>query len=179
MDCSVWMTGNVATPVTFRSGESANGQKWSRAEFRLASTRRQRGQDGQWGDVGTTFVTVVAWRALADGIWASVTKGDPVIVSGRLATDQWVDRNGELQSRLTLAADAVGHDLTRGRTRFSKNPAPPSTAPADAATPPTEVRAGVDEGEAGPPNPWSGDADEPAPDEYVPFDAFEGASALG
>jgi len=179
MDCSVWVTGNVATPVTFRSGESASGQKWSRAEFRLASTRRQRGQDGQWGDVGTTFVTVVAWRALADGIWASVAKGDPVIVSGRLATDQWVDKNGELQSRLTLAADAVGHDLSRGRTRFAKNPSPPSTAPADAPAPPEAERAGATEGEATARGPWSPEADEPAPDEYVAFDAFEEAAAVG
>jgi single-strand DNA-binding protein len=178
MDCSVWMTGNVATQVTFRSGESANGQKWSRAEFRLASTRRQRGHDGQWADTGTTFVTVVAWRSLADGIWASIAKGDPVIVSGRLATDEWVDREGEVRSRLTLVADAVGHDLSRGRARFAKNPGAPSTAQPDAA--PGEAADAPD----GPamPDPWAigvGAATAETPDfhpdddQYVPFEARE------
>lgn len=182
MECSVWMTGNVATPVNFRSGESANGQKWSRAEFRLASTRRQRGHDGQWADTGTTFITVVAWRSLADGIWASITKGDPVIVSGRLATDEWVDREGEVQSRLTLAADAVGHDLTRGRARFAKNPAAPSTAQPDAEAPASTDPWGERPATEGRPE-ASGEAESEAEGEvpdfipdangYVPFDATE------
>ncbi len=177
MDCSVWMTGNVATPVNFRSGEGTNGQKWSRAEFRLACTRRQRGHDGQWADAGTTFVTVLAWRSLADGIWASLTKGDPVVVSGRLATDEWVDREGELRSRLTLVADAVGHDLSRGRSRFAKNPGAPSTAQPDAA--PEAASAGDPAAD-----PWAtgaayvpmGDAAAVRPaeddDQYVPFEAL-------
>lgn len=132
MDCSVWMTGNVATPVAFRTGASASGQKWARADFRLACNRRTRQPDGQWSDAGTTFVTVVAWRSLAEGIFSSIERGDPVVVCGRLATDEWVDKNGETQSRLTVVADSVGHDLARGRAKFAKNPTAPPPAAADA-----------------------------------------------
>ena len=136
MDCNVTITGNVGSPVNFKSGET-NGRKWQRAEFRVASTRRMRRADGSWGDAGTTWITVQAWGTLVDGIRGSVDKGDPVLVAGRLRTDEWVDTNGEVQSRLMMVADAVGHDLSRGRTAFRRNapiavPEPTTEAGAEA-----------------------------------------------
>jgi len=128
MDNTITITGNVASEVRFGSGTSEAGRAWQRAEFRLASTRRTRRADGSWGDDGTLFLTVRAWGALADGVRGSLEKGQPVLVSGRLHTDEWTDRNGEVHSRDVLEADAVGHDLCRGRARFAKNipiPAPP------------------------------------------------------
>ncbi len=134
MDSLVTIRGNVGSPVSFRCGDN-EGRKWARAEFRVASTRRMRRGDGTWVDAGTTWISVEAWAALAEGVRGSLDKGDPVLVCGRLRTDEWADSNGQLQSRLVLAADAVGHDLSRGRTRFRKNepiPAPEGT-PAQAA----------------------------------------------
>ena len=136
MDCNATITGNLGSPVGFKSGES-NGRKWARAEFRLGSTRRIRRADGVWADAGTTWITVEAWSSLADGVRGSLDKGDPVIVTGRLRTDEWHDLNGEPQSRLVMVADAVGHDLTRGRTRFTRNvplPAPDPVDPAEQGT---------------------------------------------
>lgn len=121
MDSMVTMRGNVGSPVSFKCGDSSDGRKWSRAEFRLGSTRRLRRPDGEWADAGTTWISVEAWAALAEGVRGSLEKGDPVLVSGRLRTDEWADDNGQVQSRLVLAAEAIGHDLSRGRTRFVKN----------------------------------------------------------
>ena len=163
MDSQVTIRGNVGSTVTFKSGES-DGRKWSRAEFRLGSTRRLRRADGSWVDAGTTWVSVEAWSALADGIRGSIDKGDPLIVSGRLRTDEWNDVNGQVQSRLVLVADAVGHDLNRGRTRFVRNaqiPAPDDIEPAETRF--TVVR---DEGPAD---------DEAAPEEA---DDYDGPIAL-
>jgi len=120
MDSQVTIRGNVGSTVAFKSGES-DGRKWSRAEFRLGSTRRIRRADGSWADAGTTWITVQAWSTLAEGIRGSVDKGDPIIAAGWLRTDEWHDANGEIQSRLTMVADTVGHDLSRGRTRFVRN----------------------------------------------------------
>ena len=97
MDSLVTIRGNVGSPVGFRCGEN-EGRKWARVEFRVASTRRVRRADGAWADAGTTWISVEAWNGLAEGVRASVDKGDPVLVTGRLRTDEWVDTNGEVQS---------------------------------------------------------------------------------
>lgn len=128
MDSQVTIRGNVGAPVNFKSGET-DGRKWSRAEFRVGSTRRVRRPDGVWVDAGTTWVSVEAWASLAEGVRGSVDKGDPLIVSGRLRTDEWHDANGQIQSKLVLVADAVGHDLNRGRTRFLRNTPIPAPEP--------------------------------------------------
>lgn len=133
MDCNVTIRGNVGSPVAFRAGDT-DGRKWARAEFRVASTRRMRRQDGLWVDAGTTWISVEAWGALAEGVRSSVDKGDPVIVAGRLRTDEWHDVNGEVQSRLKMVADSVGHDLSRGRTRFVRNAPIPEPASVENAS---------------------------------------------
>ena len=71
-------------------------------------------------DLDASFVTVFAWRAMADNIVASIHKGDPVVVVGRLRVREWVD--GE-SPRVTVEVDAqsIGHDLSRGCARFSKS----------------------------------------------------------
>lgn len=142
MDALITLTGNLATPVSVKAGEGSSG-KWCRADFRLASTRRVRRSDGTWVDAGTTWVGVQAWGRLADGIKDSLSKGDPVIVMGRLVTDEWTDADGVAKSRNLVVADAVGPDLSRGRARFQRTtPLPPSVDdPDDTAAPPADVAA--------------------------------------
>ena len=93
----------------------------SLARFRMVSQpRRFDSTQGQFVDLDASFVTVFAWRAMADNIVASIHKGDPVVVVGRLRVREWVD--GE-SPRVTVEVDAqsIGHDLSRGCARFSKS----------------------------------------------------------
>ncbi len=87
--------------------------------FRLASTVRRPvpGSAGEYADAGTTFVSVTAFRTLGINVDASVSKGDPVIVHGRLRVNQWVsgERSG---TSVEIDALTVGHDLARGRSSF-------------------------------------------------------------
>jgi single-strand DNA-binding protein len=64
-------------------------------------------------------VNVTAFRALGVNLSNSLKKGEPVIVYGRMRINQWV--NGE-KSGTTVEIDAynVGHDLSWGRTTFTK-----------------------------------------------------------
>ena len=88
--------------------------------FRLASTQRRfdRAQ-GRWGDGDTNWYTVTAFRQLAINIVSSVTKGDRVVVTGRLRIRAWEvgDRSG---TNVDVEADAVGHDLSWGTTAFTR-----------------------------------------------------------
>jgi len=88
--------------------------------FRLASQQRRfdRAQS-KWVDGDTNWYTVVAFRMLSENAEASLSKGDRVIVRGRLRMRDWA--NGERTgTNVEIEADAIGHDLAWGRTQFRK-----------------------------------------------------------
>ncbi|MEU8513748.1 single-stranded DNA-binding protein [Kitasatospora sp. NPDC048722] len=106
--------GNVATEVSY--GETGSGVPM--ANFRLASTERRYDRERQcWVDGETQWVTVTAWRALAVNLIGSLSKGDPVVVSGRLRVREWDGGEGR-RSRVEIDARSVGHDLNRGTSAF-------------------------------------------------------------
>ena len=98
-------TGPTVTPFT---------------SFRMATTRRwfDRTQN-TWVDGRTEWFTVKSWRQSALNVAASLRKGDPVLVHGRLATEQWDSPDGPRTS-LVLEALAIGPDLTYGRASFAR-----------------------------------------------------------
>lgn len=113
MDAYVQLTGNVGGTVEFRN----NGVPI--ASFRLAHTPRLR-RNGEWADAPTTWITVTCFRGLAENVAASLHKGQPVLVAGRLRTNVW-SKEGVTYERLVLEATTVGHDLSRGTTTFFRS----------------------------------------------------------
>ncbi|MBU6148203.1 MAG: single-stranded DNA-binding protein [Actinomycetales bacterium] len=115
-DIHVTVVGNVATDIAVRT--TASGRMVS--SFRVASNARRFDRaTSLWVDAEPSFVSVSCWGALADHVAASVAKGDPVLVTGRLRIRQWQD--GEQRgTSADLDAASVGHDLTRGTTRFER-----------------------------------------------------------
>ena len=134
MEALVQMTGYAGTEVEIRGGGSV-------AAFRLACTPRVRSKGGEYGDGNTTWIDVTCFRSLATHVAASIRKGDPVIVVGKLRTSVW-EKDGQSRERLGLEAETVGHDLTRGTAIFRRTPRA-SVEPTDADEPDDEVdRAG-------------------------------------
>jgi single-strand DNA-binding protein len=151
---SITVTGNVATEPEFKRTQTGLGI----TSFRVASGQRKFDrQSERWVDSGTNWYTVSVFRGLADHAFASLHKGDRVILTGRLRQRDW--DNGETRgTSLDIEADAIGNDLLWGTTTFAKDErgqaATPradcqSTAPADAwAAPGVE---GVGAADAAPP----------------------------
>ncbi|UYM04252.1 single-stranded DNA-binding protein [Solicola gregarius] len=135
-DAQVTITGYVGTDVEFRPG---NGN--DRAMFRLGSTSRFRDRDGEWRDRETVWMTVKAWRTLAQNIAASVQRGEPVIVTGRMQAEKWADDGGQ-HYRDVLVATTVAHDLNRGTTAFRRNERPAGKPVFAAAAPVAATPAG-------------------------------------
>jgi len=110
-----WVTifGNVADDP--RHLQTAGG---ALTAFRLAHTPRSQ-RDGIWADGPTSFYDVACFKRLADHVAGSVTKGDPVIVHGRLSMREWVreDRRGR---DAQIVASHVGHDLVFGVSTFRR-----------------------------------------------------------
>lgn len=110
----VTLVGNVASTVSY--GQTSAGVPI--ANFRLASTERRYDRSrGNWVDGDTNWVTVVAWRWLATNVVSSLSKGDPVVVSGRLRIKEW-DEGGKRRLTVEIDARVVGHDLGRGTSAF-------------------------------------------------------------
>lgn len=115
MDSMIWMSGNVGGDVEFRTVR--DGLVY--ADFRLGCTPRYW-REGEWVDAATTWITVNCSQALAENVRASIRKGDAVVVVGRLRTSRWNDGEGVAHERIQIEANIVGHDLSRGVTRFQR-----------------------------------------------------------
>lgn len=79
-------------------------------KFTVAVGKRVQ-KDGQWTDGETTWYRVSAWRALAEHIAESVSKGTRVIVSGELKETTY-SKDGQEQRSWELVASEVGVALS-------------------------------------------------------------------
>lgn len=112
-EIKVTLTGNVCADPEPRFGK--NGSQF--AIFRVAVNEGWMGDNG-WVDGATTYLRVSAFDSLGRGVLASVRKGHPVIVHGRLRVGSWTTNTGETRSAPEVRASAIGHDLTRGTAAF-------------------------------------------------------------
>jgi single-strand DNA-binding protein len=115
----VTVNGTVGTDVQLTSGERSN-----RARFRLATAERYLDRSSnQWVERETVWLDVICFRRLADHVAASVVKGQPVIVRGRLRVSHWESEKGPRET-LEVLATSVGHDLALGQASFARPPRP-------------------------------------------------------
>jgi len=122
------------------------------AAFRLAvSERRFDRERSQWVDGHTSYYAISVFGDLGKNTLASVRKGERVVVTGRLRLREWENETKRGVSA-DVTADAIGHDLRWGVTRFERTPRGDAVR-AETATPSSTPSEG-----------WAttADADEPA-----------------
>ncbi|MEP6559859.1 MAG: single-stranded DNA-binding protein [Nakamurella sp.] len=134
------MSRDVASvTIVGRAGNNpqvAVGTTGERVNFRVIATERRfdKALDG-FVDGDQFGVTVVCWKTLASAVLNSVRKGDPVLVSGRIATRRF-EKNGATQYFTEVKADFVGFDVSKAGSRFSRKafePVGSSDAPGEPA----------------------------------------------
>ena len=114
----VTVVGNLVDDPKLRTIEAGK----ELASFRIAATSRRFDRDSQrWVDAGQLFLGVTCWRELAANAAASLRRGDPVIVSGKLSTRTY-EKDGQNRSVCELEALAIGPDLARGTAVFRRTP---------------------------------------------------------
>ena len=118
-DTQITIVGNALnTPEWRRLG----GNQTLVAKFKVAATsRRYDREHGRWVDGASLRVRVNCWRRLAENVATSVLSGDPVIVTGRMYTRDWIGDDGQRRVSYELDAVAVGHDLARGQSQFTRH----------------------------------------------------------
>jgi single-strand DNA-binding protein len=104
---TVTLVGNVTRDPEMRFLNSGVGI----ATFGVAVSKRRKNEAGQWEDGETEFYDVVAWRELGENVAESITKGQRVVVVGRLSQRSWETDDGQKRSKIEVVADEVGPSL--------------------------------------------------------------------
>lgn len=112
----ITITGNLgADPVNF--SKDVNNPAVS---LRVGVTPRYySSRSAEWKDRGTTWFGVRVYRQMAMNVLGSFHKGEPVIVTGALHTEQW-EKNGVIRVTPVIEASALGHDLSSGVSTFGR-----------------------------------------------------------
>ena len=88
--------------------------------YRLASSHRKFDRaTNKWVDGETNWFTVTAFRQLAINAAGSVSKGDRVVVTGKLRVRDW-DNGERAGTSVEIEAEGMGHDLTWGSSVFTR-----------------------------------------------------------
>jgi single-strand DNA-binding protein len=106
-ETTVTVVGNVATDVVLRQTQDGTPV----TGFGVVSTEKRFDKEaGAWADANKLFVWVTGWRRLAKGAAASLKKGDPVIVSGKLRVEEY-EKDGEKRMTVKVEATAIGPNV--------------------------------------------------------------------
>lgn len=149
MDNNVTLAGNVVSEPIMRTTRDGVAV----LNFRMAQTpRRFDRATGEWRDCDPVFITVNCWRGLAHNVQASVRKGEAVFVNGRLLFRRFQGKDGQDHQAHEIEAAIVGHDLSRGCSRWARSQrlVPPQGEPVEAAatSPPSSEEPITGEGAA-------------------------------
>jgi single-strand DNA-binding protein len=109
MSSQVTLIGNLTQEPTVRTTKTGN----SLVSVGLAVSRRWRNKQDQWEEE-TSFFDITAWGELADNMAASLSKGNKVIVSGRLEQQTW-EKDGQKHSKVVLVAEDCGPSLRKAQ----------------------------------------------------------------
>ncbi|MFE4950713.1 single-stranded DNA-binding protein [Leifsonia sp. NPDC056665] len=91
--------------------------------FRLVTNDRRRGRrsGAKLPDAQSNWFTVTAFDELAVSVAACIARGDPLVVAGRLCVRDW--EGEQLGVTVEIEAEAIGHDLSWGRSEFTRSTA--------------------------------------------------------
>lgn len=112
MSASITLTGRLVADPELKF--AASGIAILKA--RVVTSGRKKTDNG-WEDVDTTFWSVSAFRQLAENVAESLSKGDEVIVVGKVKQREYQTAEGEKRSVTEVTADAFGPNLRSATAR--------------------------------------------------------------
>jgi single-strand DNA-binding protein len=127
MTSTVTIVGNITRNPELRF--TPTGQ--ANTSFGVAVNRRWQNRQTQVWEESTSFFDIVAWGGLAENIAQCLTKGDRVVVEGRLDQRSWETNDGDKRSKVEITANEVAPSLRWATVEITKNERrSPQTVPA-------------------------------------------------
>ncbi len=106
MQNTLTLIGTLATDIL-----TSNDDGTPTARFRIVTQNRRLDRaTNTWSNGTPTFMTVTCVKRLAENVAASLRRGDPIIVTGRLRVQENKDKR---LTRVEIEATGVGPDLNR------------------------------------------------------------------
>ena len=100
------------------------------ANFTVASTPRTFDrQSGEWKDGDALFLRCTLWRDAAEHVAESLTRGDRVVVQGRLRQRSFETRDGDKRTVVELDVDDIGPSLRYATAKVTKAHRPGPDSP--------------------------------------------------
>ena len=134
----VILMGNLTRDPETRTTPS--GQ--SVTNFSIAVSRNWKGQDGQLQEQ-TSFINCVAWARTGETIAQYLSKGSPILVSGRLDQRSWEDKeSGQKRSAVEVVVEDfnfVGGGRSSDTSAPAELPAKPTKKPAKEDVVPDDI----------------------------------------
>lgn len=116
-DTTLTIVGNLTSAPELRFTPSGIAV----ANMTVAATPRYYDrQAGQWTDGDTLFMRVTAWRQMAENAAESLSKGDRVVVTGRLRQKTYETGEGDKRTNLELHADELAPSLRYATVKVNK-----------------------------------------------------------
>ncbi|GAB2858724.1 hypothetical protein GCM10022221_67790 [Actinocorallia aurea] len=113
----ITIVGNLVEDPTLRFTPGGHAV----VSFRIASTPRFFDKAANaWKDGESIFLTVRAWRTLAENVAESLSKGQRAIVQGRLAQRSYQTEEGQKRTVYEVEADDIGPSLQRATARVER-----------------------------------------------------------
>jgi single-strand DNA-binding protein len=98
-----------------------DGKPW--LKIRGVSKERRMNDKGVWEDVGDPcYLDILVRGKQAENLTESITKGDAIVVTGRLTQREWTNKDGVKQKAYGIRAETVGVS-----TQFTPAPTPKFT----------------------------------------------------
>lgn len=122
----ITIMGRLTKDIELRRTQSGHAV----ASFALACDRDFTGKDSE---KETDFVDCVAWRGTAEFVSKYFSKGRMAVVSGRLQTRSYTDKDGNKRKAVEIVADNVYFaDSKKDADNSSSDATPAAAAPASA-----------------------------------------------
>ena len=114
-DNEIYITGNLVREpeLRFTAGGTAT------CGFGVAVNRRYQ-QNGEWVDAPTNFFNVTVWGQYGENVAASLSKGDRVLVKGRLDFRKYQNKDGVEVTTHDIIADEVAPSLKYATAQISR-----------------------------------------------------------
>ena len=129
MSTPITLTGRLAKDPEMRF--SATGI--AVANLTVVTSARKKIND-EWQDTDTTFWSVATFKQLAENVGESLRKGDAVIVTGKMKSRKFQDKDGTNRVAWEVTADHVGADLSRATASIVRISRSQPSAPVDDGT---------------------------------------------
>lgn len=106
MSAQVTIVGNLTKDPELRFTPSGDAV----ANLSIAVNERIKVGD-EWKDGEASFYEIKAWRKLGEQVAESLTKGQRVIVVGKMRIEKYETKTGELRQTTVINAEEIGESI--------------------------------------------------------------------